>query len=217
MILGCEESQEVTMAFRRKGHDAYSCDIQQCSGGYPLFHIQDDIFHELSRRMHVYDFAGMHPPCDFLANSGVRWLIRDNPTPGFVWNEELHKYYNPERWAQMEDGALFFKSLLSFVQSIGKGYLENPIIHKYALKIIGVKPTQIIQPWQCGHTESKATCLWLVGVPKLIPSNNVYEQMMKLPLKERTKIHYASPGINRKKIRSKTFPGIAQAMADQWG
>lgn len=111
---------------------------------------------------------------------------------------------------------MFFKSLLSNVKSIGKGYIENPIMHKYAMELIGIKPDQIIQPYQFGHMESKATCLWLVGISKLQETNNVYDEMMKLEYKDRAKVHYCSPGPERSKIRSKTYSGIAKAMAEQW-
>lgn len=208
ILVVCEESQTATIAFRKKGHLAFSCDIQECSGGYPEWHIRDDCFHELSRRMHVYDFIGAHPPCTYLANSGIRWLISDKPKNGFIWNDKINKFYNPERWEKMEYAAIFFKSLLSFIRSVGLGYVENPIIHKYALEIIGQRHTQIIHPWQFGHGEQKATCLWLVGLTPLKPTNIVSgreQKIWKMP-----------PSADRKKLRSKTYPGIAAAMATQW-
>jgi hypothetical protein len=107
-IIGCEESQAVTLAFIRKGHDFYSNDIQDCSGGYQIYHIKGDFFKEISRRLHVYDFCGGHPPCTYLANSGVRWLVSKSDKPGFIWNEKIGLYYNPERWAEMEKAAVFF-------------------------------------------------------------------------------------------------------------
>ncbi len=217
VLIACEESQEVTNAFCDKGHFFNSCDLQDCSGGHPIRHIKDDIFHELSRRVHVYDFGGGHPPCDFLANSGIGWLVRKKPRPGFIWNEKINRFYNPARWEQMEDAALFFKSLYANIETIGKGYIENPIMHKYAIDIIGIKPNQVIQPYMFGHPESKATCLWLIGLPKLRETNNVKHIWLSLPKKEGQRLHYLPPSINRKKIRSKTFPGIALAMAEQWG
>jgi hypothetical protein len=99
--------------------------------------------------------------------------------------------------------------MLSVVKSVGKGYIENPIMHKYALEIIGEKHTQIIQPWQFGHGETKATCLWLVNLPELQPTAIVQgreQKNWKMP-----------PSADRAKLRSKTFPGIAKAMAEQWG
>ena len=94
--------------------------------------------------------------------------------------------------------------------------LENPIPHKYALQRIGRKYDQIIHPWQFGHMEQKATCLWLEGLPPLEPTNNVREAMMQLPKRERERLHYLSPGPERWKLRSETYTGIAEAMAEQW-
>lgn len=204
-IIGCEESQEVTKAFSERGHLFHSCDLLPCSGGRPDLHIQDNIFHVL----HVgLNFLGSHPPCTYLANSGVRWLASKRPRIGFEWSEKHQIYINNERFEKMRLAAIFFRSLYSWTQTIGMGYLENPIMHKYALEIIGVKPDQIIQPWQFGHGETKATCLWLVNLPKLKPSNIVEgreQRIWKLP-----------PSEDRARQRSKTFPGIAAAMACQW-
>lgn len=197
-IIACEESQTVTKAFNELDHDFMSLDILPCSGGQPHKHIQNDVFHELTGTVVLkLNFLGSHPPCTYLANSGVRWL----------YNKDGSK--NEERWERMRMAALFFRSLLRITETIGKGYLENPIMHKHAMEIIGVKPDQIIQPWQFGHGEQKATCLWLVGVPKLIATDIVEgreQRIWKLP-----------PSEDRAKLRSKTFPGIAKAMADQWG
>ncbi len=210
-LFGCEESQAVTMAFREQGHEAYSCDLQECSGGHPEWHFKDSIFHVLCRSEFSLslDFFGAHPPCQFLANSGVRWLASVKPKEGFEWSDKYQIYINPDRFEKMEDAALFFKSLLANIERIGMGYIENPILHKYAMEIIGVKPTQIIQPWQFGHGETKATCLWLVGIPKLIPTNIVDGR--------EARIHRMAPSPERTKERSKTYIGIASAMASQWG
>jgi hypothetical protein len=115
----------------------------------------------------------------------------------------------------MAQGALFFKRLLHC--KIPKVGVENPIMHKHAMAIIDHPPTQIIQPWMFGHTESKATCLWLKNLPKLVPTNDVQVEMMKLPVNQRQRLHFLPPGPDRWKERSKTFQGIAEAMADQWG
>lgn len=196
-IIACEESQAVATAFNERGHDFYSCDIIPCSGGHPEYHYQDSIFHVLQSRWVSLNFLGGHPPCTYLANSGVRWLYNSDGSR------------NEERWENMRKAAIFFKSLLSWVETMGCGYIENPIMHKYAIEIIGRKHDQIIHPWQYGHGEQKATCLWLVGLPKLQPTNIVEgreQRIWKLP-----------PTEDRAKLRSKTFPGIAKAMAEQWG
>jgi len=208
VLVGCEESQTITKAFDKLGHIANSCDIQDCSGDRPDLHIKDSIFHVLHKPPYSFGldlFIG-NPPCTFIANSGVRWLISTKDKDGFKWDGKLGLFVNKYRWEQMEDGALFFRSLLH--TNCDKICLENPIIHKYALKIIGVKQSQIIQPWQFGHGETKATCLWLKGLPKLTPSNIVdgrEQKIWKMP-----------PSPERAKLRSKTFTGIAEAMATQW-
>lgn len=126
----------------------------------------------------------------------------------------LHKQEG--RWEFMRDGAEFFKLFLN-LPHVKKVVIENPIMHKYAREIVGVKYSQIIQPWQFGHPESKATCLWLKGVQPLIETKNVWELMMSLPDNQRQRLHYLPPGPEREKMRSKTYPGIADAMAEQWG
>ena len=195
VLVACEESQEVTKAFRYLGHEAYSCDIQDCSGGHPEWHIKDSVHHVLCRPLTMFwDLIIAHPPCTFLSNSGVRWL----------YNKDKSK--NVDRWEDMEEGAIFFRSLLH--ANCDAIAIENPIMHKHALRIIGERPTQIIQPWQFGHGETKATCLWLKGLPKLQPTNIVEgreQRIWKMP-----------PSIDRQKLRSKTYSGIAKAMAEQW-
>jgi len=196
-LIGCEESQTVANAFNKKGHLFYSCDLQATSGSNPELHYQEDIFHVLHRVHLSLDFFGAHPPCTYSANSGVRWLYNTDGTK------------NEERWEKMRKGALFTKSLLGWIKMIGCGYLEQPILHKHALEIIGEKPTQIIQPWQFGHGETKATCLWIVGLPKLKPTDIVdgrEQKIWKMP-----------PSEERQKMRSKTYTGIAKAIAQQWG
>ena len=195
VLVACEESQAVTKAFRDAGHEAYSCDVQPCSGGRPDWHVQTDVRIQLHKR---WDLMIAHPPCTYLCNSGVRWL-----------------YENSTRWDDLDLGAEFFRLLLN--SGIPKIAVENPIPHKYAVKRIGAKYDQLIQPWMFGHKETKATCLWLKGLPFLEPTTNLKEETKALPNKESQRIHRASPGPERSKLRSKTFSGIAQAMAQQWG
>jgi hypothetical protein len=144
-----------------------------------------------------------HPPCTYLTNAGVTWL----------YNKD--KSLNEERWENMRSGALFFKKLMD--APIPKIAIENPIMHGHAKKIIGVQQTQVIQPWMFGHAEQKATCLWLKGLPELKATNNVKEQMMTLTPKERQRLHFLPPSKDRAKIRSLTYQGVADAMANQWG
>ena len=194
VLIACEESQEVCKAFRVRGHEAFSCDILDCSGGHPEWHIQGDVLEHLNDG---WDLMIAHPPCTYLCNSGVRWLD------------------NKDRLLKMEEAAKFFKKLLE--SDIPKIAVENPIMHKYAVAIIGRRQNQLIQPFMFGQPERKATCLWLKNLPKLKPTKDVKEEMMKLPKSISQKIHYTSPGKDRSKIRSKTFKGIAEAMAQQWG
>lgn len=135
-----------------------------------------------------WDMMIAHPPCTRLCNSGVCWLAKRN------------------LWEEMEEGALFFKKLLE--SDIPKIAVENPIPHKYAVGIIGKKYTQIIQPWMFGHGETKATCLWLKNLPNLKPTNIVSGREQRL--------HNLPPSKDRAMLRSKTFQGIAGAMASQW-
>lgn len=208
VLIACEESQTVCKAFRAKGYEAYSCDLQECSGGKPDWHIKDDIKNHLDENI-----FGAHPDCTYLTNSGVCWL----------YNKDGSK--NIERWIKLEQAVNFFNLLKAHIK---KGYLENPIPHKYAregfysvtsgLWVQGIgQYTQVLQPYMFGHLERKATCLWLINLPNLKEVNNVYEQMKSLPKNEQQRIHYLPPSKDRAKLRSKTFIGIADAMADQWG
>lgn len=200
VLVACEESQEVTKAFRKLGHNAFSCDLQDCSGGKPEWHIKGDVLNVLNDG---WDMMIAHPTCTYLTNSGVSWL----------WNKDGSR--NEERWQNLKEGAEFFKALLN--APIPLIAIENPIPHKYAVKLIGRKYDQLIQPYQFGHAESKATCFWLKGLPKLKPTNDVKEQWKQLPKNEAQRLHYLPPCPERAKLRSKTFRGIAAAMAMQWG
>jgi len=195
ILVACEESQAVTKAFRALGFEAYSCDIQPCSGGHPEWHIQDNVLNHLDRG---WDLMIAHPECTYLTNSGVRWLHTDE-----------------SRWEKLELAATFFKTLMEC--DIPRIAIENPIPHKYAVERIGKKYDQLIQPWMFGHPETKATCLWLKNLPKLQETTNVKEYMDSLPRKARLRLHYLPPSKDRAKIRSKTYIGIADAIAAQYG
>lgn len=204
VLIACEFSGIVREEFRKLGHNAYSCDLLPADD-YQTWHIQGDvreiILKPIKERNDVWwshwDLMIAHPPCTYLSNSGVSWL-----------------YKQPERWGLMRDGAEFFKELLN--ADIPKICVENPIQHKYAKEIIGQNYTQIIQPYMFGHTEQKATCLWLKNLPQLKETNNVKEEMLKLPKKESQRLHYLPPSKDRWKLRSTTYRGIAKAMAEQW-
>ena len=198
VLVACEESQTVCKAFRAKGHDAYSCDIEECSGGHPEWHFLGDVTRLLEQE---WDLIIAHPPCTYLTNTGVCWLTGKKAKPG--------------RWEQMREGAEFFKLFLD--HPCQKIAIENPIMHKYAVEIVGRKHDQLVQPYQFGHKERKATCLWLKGLEPLKHTNNVKKEMEKLPKREQQRLHYLPPSKDRAKLRSKTYQGIADAMAMQWG
>lgn len=194
VLVACEYSGRVRDAFIRRGHEAMSCDILPTDSPGP--HYQGDVQNILGDN---WDLMVAHPPCTYMTNSGVTWLHKD-----------------PTRWAKLDDAAAFFKLLLD--APIEKIAVENPIMHKYAKERIGgVKQTQVVQPWMFGHTEQKATCLWLKSLPPLVPTNDVKAEMLQLPDNERQRLHYLPPSADRWKLRSTTYMGIAEAMADQWG
>ncbi|MCE3278055.1 MAG: cytosine methyltransferase [Bacteroidetes bacterium] len=230
-LVGCEESQAVCIEFRKLGHEAYSCDIQDCSGGHPEWHLQMDVFDAIENRAYInnsgfyefddskeWDLGIFHPVCRYLANSGVKELVRDGVK------------INPERWEKLKEAMNFFNKLKNC--GIPKIALENPIPHIYARvgldeennhTYFGSTPgilgyNQIVQPWMFGHKEMKATCLWLNGLPKLIPTDVVGPPPKdKKERKKWAKVHRMPPGPERAKLRSKTYSGIAKAMAEQWG
>ena len=195
VLVACEYSATVRDAFRARGHDAWSCDMLPTDGD-PEWHLIGDALEFLEDG---WDLMIAHPPCTYLTNSGVTWLHKD-----------------PSRWEKLDEAAWFFRQLLN--APIPRVAVENPIMHKYAKERIGgIKQTQVIQPWMFGHMEQKATCLWLRNLPPLVPTKNVKADMMALPDNERQRLHYLPPSADRWKLRSATFKGIAEAMADQWG
>jgi len=191
-LVGYEESQTVTKELRRRGWEAFSCDTEDCSGGRPDWHIKGDIRNQLTT---YYDLVIFHPPCTRLTNSGVRWLAPRN------------------LWADLDSAAAFFNLRHEFNSLLVAA--ENPIPHKYAVDKIG-RYTQIIRPREYGERKLKATCLWLKGLPALKPTNIIDLPTDKEELKQWAEVHRCPPGPDRAKLRSKTYPGIAAAMADQW-
>ena len=194
VLIGCEESQEVCKAFRQRGHEAYSCDLIDCSGGHPEWHIKDDIFHVVNSQ---WDLIILHPPCTALAVSGNRWYGK-----GMVKNSErlTAQKWTLELWERAKKNSM-------------KVVLENPV--GVLNKLLG-NPSYV-QPWQFGHAESKKTGFWLHGVKPLKETENVFEEFKVLPKNIAQRLHYLPPSEDRAKIRSKTFPGIAKAMSEQWG
>ena len=226
VLVACEESQRVCMAFREKGHNAFSCDIIDCSGGHPEWHIKEDVlkilnpttkydwnevieFTTVDGTEHTiegkWDLIIAHPPCTYLAVSGNRWF-----------NVERYGDRARERIHQRELAVEFF---MQFVNADCEHIaIENPIGH---MSTAYRKPDQIIQPFWFGDPEKKSTCLWLKNLPLLTPTNMVEPNLIKLgDGKTFGKWHYETlplPKEERQKLRSRTFPGFAKAMADQWG
>lgn len=208
VLVACEFSGIVRDAFLAKGHDAISCDLLPTEQDGP--HYQGDVLDILGQS---WDLLIAHPPCTYLSNSGVRHLY-DHVTSK---NGIKAKISGEARWQAMFGAVRFFNYFLN-ADHIPKRCIENPVPHGHAKKGIG-DYTQLVQPWHFGEKQSKAVCLWLRGLPKLTPTNIVGPPPKIMTPEEKRewhKVHFASPGKDRWKVRSRFFPGIAQAMADQF-
>jgi len=195
ILVCCEESQAVTIAFRKAGHEAYSNDIQDCSGGHPEWHIKGDALKVMRSRK--WDLIIAHPPCTYLTISANKWY-KDQPA------RLSGALVGQARREAREDAIWFF---MQFVNADCEHIaIENPVC---VMSSRYRKPNQTIQPWMFGHGETKATCLWLKGLPNLKPTDIVEGREQKS--------HRLSPSKDRAKLRSKTYEGIADAMAKQWG
>lgn len=214
VLVACEESQTVCKAFRERGHEAYSCDIIDCSGGHPEWHIKGDALKVINGRCEFqtadgephsidgrWDLIIAHPPCTDLAVSGARWFAEK------------------QKDGRQQKSIVFFMQMA--MADCDRIAVENPVC---IMSSAWRKPDQVIQPFQFGHNTRKSTCLWLKGLPKLEPTNIVDPEIHKYGFgdgfdmcrDENGKIlQWNDP--RTAKIRSKTFPGIAAAMAEQWG
>jgi site-specific DNA-cytosine methylase len=207
ILIACEESQTVCKAFRALGHEAYSCDILPCSGGHPEWHLQQDIMPLLEQK---WDLIIAHPPCTYLSNAGIRWF-----------NEERYGDKARER-KQLRLEAMEFVLKIANANS-PRIAIENP---RGWLNSHWRKPDQTVQPWMFGDSFNKPTCLWLKGLPKLTPTKIVDKGEMVSHITKKGKIKtdskwyyeaFSMKPADRQRFRSKTFQGIADAMADQWG
>jgi len=183
VLVACEESQAVTIELRKLGHEAFSCDLEPCSGDHSEWHIQGDVTTILYEN---WEMIIAFPPCTHLAVSGAR-------------------YFEEKRADGRQQAAIDFFMLFAN-HPCPRIAIENPI---GIMSTVWRKPDQIIQPWQFGHGETKATCLWLKGLPLLTPTNVVEGREQR--------IHMMSPSPKRASLRSKTYVGVAEAMAQQWG
>ena len=186
VLVGCEISGIVRDAFKARGHDAWSCDIQPSPSP---FHIHGDVRDAID--MGGWDLGIFHPPCTRLCNSGVRWL------------------HERGLWDEMVEAAQLFLDCLN--APIARVAVENPVMHGHAIKIIERKADFTVQPWQFGDNFSKRTCFWTRGLPDLVPTSDLDGSTA------RHAVHRAPPSKNRAQIRSQTYPGMAAAMAEQWG
>jgi hypothetical protein len=214
ILLACEESQSVCKEFRRLGHEAYSCDILPESGGHPQWHIQADVFDVIHEG---WDMMIAFPPCTYLAVSGAQWYYHpeDKHLPKEIRRE--HPKY-PNRVKDRMDAAEFFLRL--YHSDIEKVCIENPV---GVMSSLFRKPDQIIQPWMFGDEATKTTCLWLKGLPLLVPTDivskgerTVFKSGKSHPKWYADALAKAKDPAERRNLRSKTFDGIARAMATQW-
>lgn len=222
VLVACEESQRVCAAFREKGHNAFSCDILPCSGGHPEWHTQGDVLpllqnpdidgwyfctmDNVTHHIEKWDLIIAFPPCTYLTVTGNRWF-----------NVERYGEKAIKRKRDREEAIKFFMAFAN--ADCERIAIENPV---GIMSSEWRKPNQIINPWQFGDAFEKKTCLWLKGLPELKPTNIVeipprkrFDSGKSMPSWYAEAWHL--PKEERAKLRSKTFPGIAQAMAEQWG
>tara|TARA_R110000765_G_scaffold20037_5_gene52289 strand:+ start:1160 stop:1816 length:657 start_codon:yes stop_codon:yes gene_type:complete len=207
ILVACEESQAITKELRELGHEAFSCDLLPCSGGHPEWHFQEDVFEVIDKG---WDMMIAHPPCTFLAVSGARWMYNKDGS------------INQERLEHQNEALNFVQRLMD--APIDKIAIENPVsVISSQIR----KPDQIVQPWMFGDEAQKSTCLWLKNLPLLEPDNIVgkgefIEFVSKKGVKKKQPKWYfealknATSPEQRRTLRSKTFKGMAKAMADQW-
>ena len=219
ILVACEESQAVTKELRKLGHEAFSCDLLPCSGGHPEWHYQQDVFEVIEKG---WDMMIAHPPCTFLAVSGARWMYHpDDSDLDFKDRRPHPKHLN--RKQQQSDALDFVRKLMD--APIDKIAIENPIsVISSQIR----KPNQIVHPYHFGDKASKSTCLWLKNLPLLEPTNMVDKGELKTWIDKKTgkekrqalwyykALQNAKTSAERSTLRSKTFKGIAKAMATQW-
>lgn len=230
VLVACEESQRVCEAFRKRGHNAFSCDIVDCSGGHPEWHFKQDVLQvipnfggKLQNGEEYYlpegeewDLMVAHPPCTYLCVSGAAWYYHPEDKGLPIEQRRPHPKY-PNRAKDREEAVNFFMELYN--SGVKRIAIENPVgIMSTRFR----KADQIIEPWMFGDEASKKTCLWLKNLPKLTPTKivgkgEVVEGKNGFRMQKWCCDAYGLPKEEIQKIRSKTFPGIAEAIAEQWG
>lgn len=201
VLVGCERSGIVREAFRCLDHDAYSCDLTPAEDGSP-YHLRMDVREALKHD--PWDLFIVHPECRRLANSGVLRL--------YVGGKQKNGR-DVNRWEAMAIDAAFFREMLN--APVPRICVENPVMHRWAKQIVGMKQTQTIQPWQFGVDASKRTCLWLIGLPPLTPTNILRKK--RYANQTPSGQNKLGPSPTRAIDRARTYPPIAKAMAEQWG
>lgn len=230
VLIACEESQAVTKEFRKLGHEAYSCDLLPSSGGHPEWHFKNDVFEIINNKGGIlengeeayldanWDMMIAHPPCTYLSVSGAQWYY--HPEDKHLPTEERRPHPKfPDRAKHREEAMEFFLALAK--APIPKIAVENPV------SIISTrwrKPDQIVQPYMFGDEATKTTCLWLRNLPQLLPTEIVgkgerikFKSGKSQPKWYSDALVKAKTPQERRTLRSKTFPGFAKAMAEQWG
>ena len=205
VLVACERSGVVRNAFIAAGHDAWSCDIEAADDGSNR-HIRGDV------RDHLDDgwdlLAVMHPPCTVLCNSGAKWL--------YIGGKKVNGR-DPSRWDDLDAAAAFYRCLRD-AKNIQRKAVENPVMHRHAIRLTGRGKAQFVQPWWFGDPFFKATGLELINLPPLRETNRLTPPRPgTAEHKAWSAVHRAPPGPDRARIRSQTFPGVALAMASQWG
>jgi hypothetical protein len=229
VLIACEESQAVTKEFRKIGHEAYSCDIQSCSGGHPEWHFNQDVFEVIANKggtlqngdetsVKDWDLMIAHPPCTYLSVSGAQWYYHPDDKHLPTEDRRPHPRF-PDRAEHREAAVEFFMKLAK--APIERIAVENPV------SIISTrwrKPNQIVQPYMFGDEATKTTCLWLKNLPHLLPTKVVgkgervkFKSGKSQPKWYSDALAKAKSTEERRRLRSKTFPGFATAMAEQWG
>lgn len=212
ILIACEYSGVIRNAFLARGHDAWSCDLLATEQDPKTRHYQRDVKEILG---YSWDLVIAHPPCKYLTNAGSKHLYVGMKKSGGI---------DPVRWENMLSAVEFFVLFLGI--KVNRVAVENPIMHCHASSRILQTYSQLIQPWMFGHAETKATCLWLHNLPKLVPTNIIAPDYERWPSGKgngyNPKVHYASPSPKndpdkRMRERSRTITGYAEAMADQWG